>query len=443
MKGNECAPTARVGMAVALFAWLGIAVATLTPLPVSAAPGPSPWCIACGPGWVADILANLVLFAPLGVGLRLAGVRPRHAVMAMALTTFLVELLQLSIVAGRDASISDLASNTLGGSVAYFATRARVSLLLPPRRRAAWLAGAWCLLWIAGTTLTAWALVPSLPASAWWAHWPTTSGDSSAGLPAGGAVVTSASLAGFPIELGPVDAWPLLRPRMLRGSAMRMRAYLPPAMDLASANRRLAVINDADTEEELMGFHMRDGGLSFRLRTRAALVGLRVPMISTPRVPSASPGQTLDVAGAIAGGRMHLALRGAGGGAGIVSVDLTPNWGWRLLAPSDFAARWLRLGTALWVACLVLPIGYWSTHAAGGPKRSSLVLPVSAWLAPAVALLVLPLAFGLPAVHWSEWTAWLAGSLAGAKLAWDVLRRHHAERPSSRASTSRAAVQPS
>ncbi|HET7241044.1 MAG TPA: VanZ family protein, partial [Gemmatimonadales bacterium] len=61
-----------------------------------------------------DVFLNLLLFVPLGAGLRLAGWRWRSVVLGAALVSFTVELLQYTVVTGRDASLSDLLTNTTG-----------------------------------------------------------------------------------------------------------------------------------------------------------------------------------------------------------------------------------------------------------------------------------------------------------------------------------------
>ena len=64
-----------------MVAMLAIAVATLMPAAVQANPGNyDPRCRMCGPLTGIDLLGNLLLFAPLGIGLAIAGVRRRTAV---------------------------------------------------------------------------------------------------------------------------------------------------------------------------------------------------------------------------------------------------------------------------------------------------------------------------------------------------------------------------
>src|SRR5437868_11115542 len=70
-----------------------IGVATLVP-----AGGPSPpfrpFCVGCGELSGTDIVLNVLLFLPLGVGLGLLGVRRRTAISVMVAATLTIELLQ-------------------------------------------------------------------------------------------------------------------------------------------------------------------------------------------------------------------------------------------------------------------------------------------------------------------------------------------------------------
>ena len=85
-----------MGRAISIVAALAIAVATLTPAAVQANPGNyDPRCRMCGPLTGVDLLGNFLLFAPLGIGLAIAGVRRRTAVWLGAALSLVVEVLQL------------------------------------------------------------------------------------------------------------------------------------------------------------------------------------------------------------------------------------------------------------------------------------------------------------------------------------------------------------
>src|SRR3712207_2032131 len=96
----------RAGRLVGALALAFVAVATLTPTPGT--PPTPPTCIVCGRVGGVDVLLNVLLFVPLGLGLRLAGLSRWRALALAGLTTLGIESLQFAVVTGRDASLSDL-----------------------------------------------------------------------------------------------------------------------------------------------------------------------------------------------------------------------------------------------------------------------------------------------------------------------------------------------
>ena len=93
------------------FALLVIAIATLWPMP-----GPShqwAFCLACGAHGTSDLLLNIALFMPLGAALALRGRRSSSIAVLAGLLSAAIELSQFYIP-GRDPSLSDIVSNTLG-----------------------------------------------------------------------------------------------------------------------------------------------------------------------------------------------------------------------------------------------------------------------------------------------------------------------------------------
>ncbi|MEI2720453.1 MAG: VanZ family protein [Gemmatimonadales bacterium] len=77
-------------------------------------------CLVCGDAGTTDVLLNLLLFAPLGVGLRWRGWSGGRAVLAICLLTLAIEGTQAFALAGRDATISDVLANSLGGAIGWW-----------------------------------------------------------------------------------------------------------------------------------------------------------------------------------------------------------------------------------------------------------------------------------------------------------------------------------
>ena len=113
-----------------------IGVLTLHPQPEMAvlAKRTPVWCLVCGPLGAVDVLNNLVLFFPLGVGLALSGRRSREIGLIVLAATLTIETLQLFLIPGRDASLSDVLTNIAGGLIGGASVR-RHDLWLTPTAR--------------------------------------------------------------------------------------------------------------------------------------------------------------------------------------------------------------------------------------------------------------------------------------------------------------------
>ncbi|MGH7318994.1 MAG: VanZ family protein, partial [Candidatus Rokuibacteriota bacterium] len=110
------------GATVTALAMAVILIGTLWPMTPRGEPVPF-FCLLCGEHGLADWILNVALFVPLGVGLVIAGLRPATAVGIGLATTIGVEALQVNVVAGRDTSLSDILSNTLGTLVGALGAR--------------------------------------------------------------------------------------------------------------------------------------------------------------------------------------------------------------------------------------------------------------------------------------------------------------------------------
>src|SRR4029079_8470793 len=93
-------PQRRAGGVITILASLAIGFLTLRP-----SHGPPPTQEG---GYLAtDLLLNVILFFPLGLGLALLGVRPRVAIAIGLVSSTCIELAQLWVIPGRFASVHD------------------------------------------------------------------------------------------------------------------------------------------------------------------------------------------------------------------------------------------------------------------------------------------------------------------------------------------------
>lgn len=391
----------RLGVRLATAGLAFIALLTLIPNPaavvrVSSTPLA---CIFCGDAGGVDFLLNVLLFVPLGLGLALAGFSWRRAVVLAALTTLGVELLQMKVVSGRDASLGDIVANTLGGGLGALVVARWRQILLPDTKRARrlGLAGALCLgcIW-AGT---AWALGPMMPeGGVWFGQWAPDFSNFGRFL----GTPLSVSAGGEPLLPGPAIDRQRLEDAVTARPSLGFRAVL------ARAPWRLAPIGAiTDTrhgEVILIGQERQD--LAFRVRMRASILKLWTPTVNLRNGMSGQPGDTVDAEGALRDGVFELRSR-IRGEERTRSLPLSASWGWSLVTPwTSVLGEEVNALTAFWIAGLIAPLAYWAVLAGG----VSIVIP------PVTILLLLgaiPRAAGFPPAHWGEWVAALAGIVVG------------------------------
>ncbi|CAA9305911.1 MAG: hypothetical protein AVDCRST_MAG40-666 [uncultured Gemmatimonadaceae bacterium] len=397
----------RLGLGLAVLGWIAIAALTLTP--GSGGIDPPFGCVVCGPDGGVDAIANVLLFVPLGAGLAWAGLRGRVALALVAATTLAVEALQLRMVTGRDTSLGDLVWNTVGGALGFWVVRRIGTLLRPAPAAAAVLAAGWAALWLVGTAATAWSLGPALWHGRWIAHVGATVPMPRGRVP----TVLAARVGELPIRRTQwLTTGPALRARLLAGAPVTATAVVPHRGGVPA---NVLVLTEGPSRFVMVSLARVGDGAQFYMRTRASALRLRSPHFVL-RGAFRSDADTVALGAARRGATMLLEARGP---AGVQQrrVSLGPNWGWSLLLPPRLA--WVdRLGwyTALWVAALVFPIGYWGAATIGGGRRGAVRAAAAAMAIPPVAFVALPALAGVAAVPVAEWVAWLVATALGVAL---------------------------
>lgn len=124
------------------------------------------WCLTCPPGWLADAISNIALFAPLGASLAFVGLSTaRSAVLGGALSVG-IELCQLwGLVPGRVPSLADFLTNSIGTGIGAMLVRRKASLFRPSAQAAAVLATIWTFLAPLIAIASGWLLSPELSRS--------------------------------------------------------------------------------------------------------------------------------------------------------------------------------------------------------------------------------------------------------------------------------------
>ncbi|MEP7383243.1 MAG: VanZ family protein, partial [Gemmatimonadota bacterium] len=390
--------------------WLGPALSLAFIAALTLRPAPRPLfqvpmdCLICGDLGGVDVILNVALFVPLGITLVAAGTSWRRAVAIAFATTLLVESLQYTLIPGRDATLSDLLTNTIGGTIgALLATHWR-RVLSPPPAAARWLMVAATLLAVGIMSGTAALLRPAVPDMGMWGQWTP---QQLTFEPYDG-TVHRFEVNDIPIPYNLVPESEPLRQRILGGETRAVVDFTA-----GTPTRRLSAIARAGSrfqEVLLVGVHGTD--LVFRTRLAVRDWLLRLPGIALPdAIPPA--GEAVIAMAGLHRNRWYATVHSSRG-VQHVEIPFAVSLGWTFILPFDRPLRpgdeWL---SALWLAALMLPAAAWG--ALGGASTAT-GTPFNRWWLLAVecqaaALLLAPaFAHFAPASLW-EWSGLALGAL--------------------------------
>lgn len=387
----------RAGVAVTIASAIGIAVLTLgtneTGLP----------SVTGGFYRLTDIVLNTLLFMPLGVGLTLLGMRPRHALAIGALTSIAIELSQWWWIPGRTASILDVLTNGLGTAlgailVAAWDDRARW-------RRAAGIPLAIAILaaWLLGGILA----LPSVPqGNRWWGQWQ----HEFAGTTLFPGMVLGLNVQGMAVPDGLLPGTAELRERLTRSDTMRVEAGIIPAGPVEGRAQLVGVVSGEGGE--LASLWQTGTSVLARQRLRLSDWSLRTLWLRIDDALSAPPGDTVRLV--LEATRRAVELRVGRGGAWEESrVSLGPEIFWTGFLPFEYEAGqggppWPVIGTAMIFLVLgILLAPHWAIAVAAllialllGPAIASTAFPSLGTMLAAVG--------GLGAGWWLSWRLGLA-----------------------------------
>ncbi len=317
-----------------------IAGVTLVPLPRQLAQAATtPWyCLVCGDQGTVDVLLNVALFVPLGASLGVLGSRPRRALLAGFLLALAIELLQATLVTGRDPSLSDVLTNSSGTLIGALLGMHGATLWRPSVARARQLTLATWAGWLVVVGVSGWLLT----------------GDTANG----------------PVRLLQAPAEPFLD--HFAGSIRTGRADGAPG----SRSLHASVVTAGLTDRLAPVLELRDGHryplarlgqlgqkpiFAWRLRATRALLRTPAVRVYGGVLPDAAVPATLD------GGKAGPVLWVAGtvnGKRHAAELALTPGLGWMLLLPLNYPfdvyPGWT---SAVWLALPLLLVGFWAGRA--------------------------------------------------------------------------------
>jgi hypothetical protein len=369
-----------------------VAIATLVPSSHGTGGGGIPfWCLTCGDYALADAVANVALFVPLGWALGRARVRPLIGLAALVTTTLTVELLQYTLVPGRDASLSDILTNSVGGVVGMALPGLQRKIADSSERalRAATLYG---VLLVAGLGVGEGAQAVPLPRKLLW-----TEGS------ARGYVRFTGSLKALQVDGAPVPMreWVSIPPRdpveiMINilsarpdtGLAQLIVGWMP------SGNGWMWL----EQQERDLRVHVPSASDRFRLRGHSTWLHAVMPAIG---------GEPVTIRLVVRRFSYWISVATTTGNL-VRHEAVTPGRGWRLFTPFERKGEpWASLLTAGWMAVLLWPLGYLAYL---GSRTTAVV----AALAAGVSLLLLPIVSGCAWLPLPGWCGALIGFLVGA-----------------------------
>lgn len=408
---NDSGSRARRVAGWAALAWaLVIAVATLRP-GVSPSVSPILWCLRCGELGGRDVALNVLAFAPLGFLLAIATGRPPVAALAALALSLLVEGAQATVVPGRDPSLSDLLTNTIGGAIGAW-TAAGVDTLIFPRPRAARvLAAVAAVAWLGLMWLSAQAMRRSTGAPEYWgqwAHrWPKLQ-------PFLGRVYT------FTVDGAPVPDDRVARPGTIRamsvGDSVEVATIARPAAPTSGLAPIVSVSNESRGTIFLLGQDHQD--LVFHMRTHAADAGfaalrLRVSDVFPACAALCDSARTLSLRAVVTPGAVTLSATTPAGPVATRRVDLDPLLAWSAVAPGRTTITSRNgLAGALLCALLLAVTGYWwGWLPAAAARRAPVLGTLVAVVATGLTFPALLAGLSLPGP--AAWLVCVAGAGAG------------------------------
>jgi len=395
----------RVGWIITIASLVAIAFATLAPEP----PGPvvSHFCLACGSFGTVDAMLNIVLFVPLGIGLALSAVPGKRALLA--------------VIPGRDSTLGDVLTNTVGGALGFaIAAHARL-LLQPPPRIATNLVAGWAVVWLTIQAISSYGFAVTLPHTQYFGQIARTLGNF--GVFPGH--VLSAGVDGVHLPDTAIGDSRAVEQLLRDGATVTAQVIsAEPPREIAPIVR----LADSRKREIVLLAQERDG-LVFGVRTGAAALRVRPPLFSLRGAfPShESSGSllmdTVTVSGQYAGNAVTLQADRR-----LQSrehrIQLSSSLGWTLWLPF----RWFIEGTRteqavgwLWLGFLTIPLGYWSIRGRDwsapqrvGWREATFLVSLITFMGGGLTLF--PHLFGLPGGPSGDWAATFVGFFAGYAL---------------------------
>lgn len=354
-------------------------------------------CLPCGAFGVADLIANLLLFVPLGLSLGWRRTGTWRWVLAGAGVSLGVELLQWGLLPGRAATLADLAANTTGTWLGVVAARWSPSAA---RWRALGYAISTAVVGLAAAAALLLRPAP-LPTHRLFGQVAHDFGNT-VELPGRVLEFTVAGVAVGDGPIAPGTAAELARRWGTKGSLLTARFALD---EPASARSQIAGLEDGAVPPPA-GFWVEPRQVEAGLRWGAARWRLRGPAL---RASLPAPAGDFSVALRWDRQGARLDVEGSSGRKEVTVLRTGWSTSWLLVAPAMRAGGLaVPLGSTLWLLIPTLLAG--AAAALGTGTVRALWWPA---VAAGLALGVIPVLAGLAPSPAMEWGTAAAGLLAG------------------------------
>jgi uncharacterized membrane protein YdcZ (DUF606 family) len=397
----------RLGSTLTGVALLAILVLTLHPSPRQArVVEQTPLlCLVCGEAGGADVALNVLLFMPLGAGLLFLGWSWGRVVAGCALLSLGIETLQFVALTGRDASLSDLLTNTTGGAAGAAFARGLGLLLAPGPALARRLSLSGAAAWLGILVFTAISMRPWAPAGRLRNY--CTASCPTSEVFSGTAVAMT--LNGVALACDQDLPRGDIRREIRRGELALQTVAL--ADDPSLGRSVIHLIRTPGTT--LLTVAQQGRTAVFHAPTMARAFRLFAPAVRLPRAFPARPGGLVELAAGMDGRRLRLSAAYQGGRRE-VELPLSPSYGWTLLFGIPLRPGVpLRIAAAVWLAGLMLPAAYWAGLAARPGALTGTLAAVAI-----AGLGLVPALAGFDRAHWSEWL----GTGCGVAIGWALSR---------------------
>ena len=382
-----------------LFSWLVVAastgailLATLHPGGHSTSGGWS-WSLASGEAALAELLQNLILFIPFGIGLALGGVSLLRSTAIGALLSFSVEFAQ-QWIPGRDPSVGDIVCNTISTAIGAGLVQLTPRWLTVAPARSGWhalgAASLAILVWLG----TAAALRPTFGPSPY-------------------RVVSRPEF----------NFWGLYRGEVLEANLRQGILYVratfpeqPPGRPAPLA----AVLDRHNNRGTILAVAGRD--LTMRYHMPALTLTLAQPDLRWEHaLANVAPADTFTATTGHEAGRLCLAVNSDWR----CDLGYTIGDGWKLIFYPEHWPGWLlAIINACWVAGWTLGVGFWAGRTSvgeksggeksgGGGRRRAAKVAVALVL---LAMIVVPMTTHLKGSSLLEWVGALLGLELGLVL---------------------------